>query len=325
VAAGTFLAVGKMMTRPDAPAPAPEPPPVAEPQGKAAPEVDMTALLAEADGLLKEEKWSEASKVYSRALQEEPEQAAALEGRKRATAEAANERKYQELLKDADQAQWHDAFFALEDFPKDSVYASRLDEVRAKVQGGFASGELERGKALLEQGKVDGARQVQVALAEKPFAASEARSLERAIRGAVAAEEAERVREERAARVAEAPPPGPPPPPPRAERRRPRPERAKPARKPVNSDAEYDELMNQAVRMVARGKRAQAVRALEKAHRLKPNDHLPHQRLCAIYPPLGQLEKALRHCKLWLGKEKTGAYKPQIRTRIQQLEEELNR
>lgn len=83
--------------------------------------------------------------------------------------------------------------------------------------------------------------------------------------------------------------------------------------------------MDQALKFLALGQRAKAITLLEKANRLRPGSKFPHQRLCAICPHAGQPQKGLRHCKLWLAKETNSGYKPAIKKKIQQLEDELNR
>ena len=296
---------------PKAPVKPPPPPP---------PEVtvDVQKLMAEGRQHLKGEKWTEAANVFGRVLQSEAENADAKTLRKQAQSEFENKRRYDAVVQDIADEQWSDAYFALEDFPPESVYQPRLDGQRKKVERGFAGDELARGRTLVEEKSLDGAKQVQRALAEKPFATREATTLQKLIDDA-----------EKAAEAAAAKPPvvdDPPRDPPRDRPKRPvrERERERPAEKPAASDRErYDGLMTEALTLMARGERRQAVKLLEQAHRLRPGAHTPHQRLCAIYKPMGKLSKALHHCKMWLAKETNGGYKPAIRRQILLLEAEL--
>ncbi len=324
VAGGAFMLVnrtvepgsgaGATVDPPTPPKPTPPPPPV-DP-------VDVDALMAEGQALLRDEKWAEATNVFDRVLQDQPEHAEAKRLKKQATRESEHKRRYDQLLQDTDDQQWHDAYFALVDFPDDSIYHARLDTVRDKIQNGFADFEVNRARDLAKRGDLEGARKLQASLGEKPFAKAQADKLAAELDEMGRARE--RAREREAAResppVAAKPPQTPPVKRPPRDRPAPR-----AAAGPDDDEDEYSKLMKEALRLVARGERSKAVELLEKAQRMRPSDQRPHQRLCAIYRPMGRLEKALHHCKMWLALEKNGSYKPAIRRNIQQLEAELNR
>ncbi len=324
VAGGAFLLVnrtvepgsgaGATVDPPTQPKPTPPAPPPVDP-------VDVDALMAEGQALLRDEKWAEATNVFDRVLQDQPEHAEAKRLKKQATRESEHKRRYDQLLQDTDDQQWHDAYFALVDFPDDSIYHPRLDTVRDKIQNGFADFEVTRARDLAKRGDLEGARKLQASLSEKPFAKAQADKLAEELDELERAEQRARDREN----ARENPPPvaakPPPPPAERPARERPTPRAA--AR--VDDEEKYQHMMKEALRLVARGERIKAVELLETAHRMRPSDHRPHQRLCAIYRPMGRLEKALHHCKMWLALEKNGSYKPAIRRNIQQLEAELNR
>ena len=284
--------------------------------------VDVPALMQEGQDLLGAEKWAEAAKVFGRVLQEEPDHAEAKDLKKKATREAEHKRRYDQLLQDTQDEQWHDAFFALGDFPEDSIYHPRLDSVRGKIEGGFADFELERARDLARRGDLATARTLQIALGDKAFAKRQADLLGRELDALEAKERAHGLPEARPPDVAppEVRPPHDKPPPEREA-----PTRRAPRERPGQDDASYEELMKDALRHVARGERAKAVELLEKAEKMRPSDQRPHQRLCAIYRPMGRLEKAKHHCKMWLALEQNATYKPAIRKTIEQLEAELNR
>jgi len=285
------------------------------------PGVDVDALMAEGDAHLKAERWTEAANVFGRVLQSVPGHAVATKRRKQAQTEFENKRRYDKLRKDIADEQWSDAYFALEDFPAESVYHPRIRDQGARIQRGFADDELERGRTLVEHKSLDGAREVQRALAEKPFAKRQAERLARLIEKAERdATVVARPVEERP-RVADRRPKRPKRPV-RRDRERDRPREKPPAATPDDVER-YGPLMKEALTLMARGQRRQAVKLLEQAHRLRPGAHTPHQRLCAIYKPMGKLSKALHHCKMWLAKETNGSYKPAIRRQIQLLEAEL--
>ncbi|MEZ4466562.1 MAG: FHA domain-containing protein [bacterium] len=299
--------------------------------------VDVSAGMDEGRQLIDREEWEEAGKAFGRVLQVQPEHEEAQRLRKKSASEAANQRRYNRILKDVEDAQWADAWFALEEFPLDSVYGVRLGPMRERIERGFADAELDRGARLVEDGALDGARKVQAALVQKPFAAGQAEKLADLIRAA-----------ERLAmrppdvRPATEPPPvalntAPPPRRPEvpateaphrapATRPEPPPRRPDPVAAPATADNQptYQDLMKKSLELIAQGRREEAVGLLLKAHRLDPQSHVPHQRLCAVLPALGRTVDALTHCKLWRAKEPNPAYRPRIESRIQQLEAEIN-
>ncbi|MCA9558255.1 MAG: FHA domain-containing protein, partial [Myxococcales bacterium] len=181
VAGGAFMLVNRTVEpgsgagatvdppTPPKPTPPPAPPPV-DP-------VDVDALMAEGQALLRDEKWAEATNVFDRVLQDQPEHAEAKRLKKQATRESEHKRRYDQLLQDTEDQQWHDAYFALVDFPDDSIYHPRLDTVRDKIQNGFADFEVTRARDLAKRGDLEGARKLQASLAEKPFAKAQADAL----------------------------------------------------------------------------------------------------------------------------------------------------
>ncbi len=299
--------------------------PVEPPPAPPEPTVDVEKLMAEGRGHLEKEGWTEATNVFGRVLQSVPDHAEAKRLKAHGQREFENKKRFEAVSKDIADEQWSDAyFFALEDFPRDSVYRPRLEGQRKRVERGFARDELARGRTLVEQASLGGARQIQEALAEKPFAKREAKGLLKLIEAA----------EREAAAAAVTPPDADKPARDvRPDRDRPRPKRPKrdrdrpPRDRPtVDADStaeQYNTLMSEALTLMARGQRRQAVRLLEQAQRLKPGAHRTHQRLCAILKPMGKLQKALHHCKMWLAKEPNGSYKPAIRRQIQLLEADL--
>ncbi len=78
-----------------------------------------------------------------------------------------------------------------------------------------------------------------------------------------------------------------------------------------------------AVAHVARGERQAAVALLEGILAKDPDDKRAHQRLCAIYRPLGRLEDALAHCRRWRALEPNASYHPAIDRNIGSLEAEV--
>ncbi len=327
VALAAFILVGRNTEpkpEPKKPTTQVKPPPPKRPS--AIEEIDIDALMQEGRTHLKGEKWGEAANVFGRVLQTDPNRSEAKDGRRQAQAETKNKSAYEVILNAQADDQWDEAHFRMQDFPKESIYAPRLEPHRKKIQTGYANGELERGKALIRQDDLPGARQMQKALAQKPFALRQAKALAEAIAAAEAAAAAPADQG-----VTEPPKPKPKPDPGARRRRPPRPVAEKPrARDPVKPKpkaaadaAEYEQLMRKALGLMARGARAEAAKALNQAAALRPQAHTPHQRLCAIYQAQGRAKQALKHCRLWLTLETNGAYKAQIRRRIDLLEAEL--
>jgi pSer/pThr/pTyr-binding forkhead associated (FHA) protein len=295
--------------------------------------VDVSALEAEGKTAMSQEQWEEATRVFGRLLQAKPEHDEAQRLHKRALAEGANQRRYNLVLKDVEENQWADAFFGLRDFPLDSLYTTKLGVYRPRIELGFATAELERGLRLVNDANLEGARKVLEALQQHPFASEQATRLAAAIRDAeqvavrpppeapptvAVASEPRRVPDEPVER------PVRPDRPERPERPE-RPVRPPPEAAPtVDPEAAYSEVMEASGRLIAQGRREEAVGQLLKAHRLNPNSHMPHQRLCAILPFLGRTADSLTHCKLWRAKEPNPAYRIKADSMIQQLEAELN-
>lgn len=275
----------------------------------AAPGADVEALMAEGRAHLAAEKWSEAASVFGRVLQSDPDHTEARELRNQANREAENERRFERIRQHVDDKQWVEAFFGLQDFPRESVYTPRVDALRPTIEKGYAEGERERAALLVENGELDAARKLQEELAKHDFARDQVRAIARLIRDAERPEELPPSR--RVASRRPVPRTGPIAPPPAA-----RPARAAPAE-------DYDDLMQRSLALIATGHRKEAAALLERARHLRPGAKAPHQRLCAIYRPLGQLEKALFHCKKWHELEQNGSYRLVIERTIQSIEKEM--
>jgi pSer/pThr/pTyr-binding forkhead associated (FHA) protein len=317
VAVGAFFLVrgGEKTDRPALPANIPSGT-TTQSSGEAAEPVDALALIAEGKGHIEREEWREAANVFGRVLQTEKDHPQARELRNKANREAENQRRFNAIRQQIEDRQFAEAWFAIEDFPQDSLYFERLKDLRPGVEKGYADAELERGKALIQDGQLDAARELQTALSKRPFAKTQADMLASALRPQPAAapvvvasaeprapaEPRRRPPVEAHARTVEAAPP--------------------PAAAPAN-ESEYEELMKRSLELIAKGQRAEAAELLERARELQPGAKAPHQRLCAIYKPLGKLDRALTHCKKWLALEKNGSYRPAIERTIQQIEEEI--
>ncbi len=316
VAVGAFFLVrgGEKTERPALPTNVPSGS-TTQSSGEAPEPVDAVALMAEGRGHIEREEWREAANVFGRVLQTEKEHPEARELRNTANREAENQRRFNTIRQQIEDRQFAEAWFAIEDFPQDSLYFERLKALRPNVEKGYADAELERGRALIQDGQVDAAREVQVALSKRPFAKTQADMLASALRPQPAA----------APVVASAEPRTAPEPRrrPEAERRPERVEAAPPAPAPSAGESEYEDLMKRSLELIAKGQRAEAAELLERARELQPGAKAPHQRLCAIYKPLGKLDRALQHCKKWLALEKNGSYRPAIERTIQQIEEEI--
>ena len=290
--------------------------------------VDLGALLNEGQKAMAQEQWEEASRVYGRILQVNPDHEEALRLRKKAVTEGGNQRRFNRVMKDVEDAQWADAYFALEEFPLDSLYSLKLAALHVRIETGFADAELERGLRLVKDGALDGARKVQISLAARTFATTQAAKLAEAIKEA---ERAAVVRPIDANPPTDAPiamvtdaPRRPPPVRPDTPRTEAPPRRPPPEAPASDNQVGYADLMTNAIQLIAQGRREEAVTLLLKAHRLNPSAHMPHQRLCAILPFLGRTADALTHCKLWRAKEPNPAYRSRAESLIQQLEAELN-
>jgi pSer/pThr/pTyr-binding forkhead associated (FHA) protein/tetratricopeptide (TPR) repeat protein len=318
IAIGTFFLV-----RPNKPAP-PDPKGIAGVQSSNAPmsdsgPVDVARLIAEGETHLSQEAWTDAQRVFDRALQATPNNEQARAGRERAATESANQHNFDDLRRQAAESQWADAYMGLEKFPTGSVYSPRAQELLKKIEPEFATSELQRGRGLIEDGDIVGAREVQHDLATRGF--SEADKLSKEIKAAearkpkdlaVAANPSEPAPATRNPDVATAPPS----PPSAAE---------EPRRGKEDREREYESLINDGVKAMVRGDRDAAAEFYEKAMRLNPESKVPHQRLCTIYKGKGNLERALKHCQKWLDRETNNAYKPAIQQSIDQIKAELNK
>lgn len=89
-----------------------------------------------------------------------------------------------------------------------------------------------------------------------------------------------------------------------------------PAPKP---SGDYDTLITQARRQIARGNHQQAIQQLLKAQRASPKSAKPQSLLCTAYQRLGNRTKALKACKAWLRREPNSRVKPKIEAMIRKL------
>ncbi|MFZ4734897.1 MAG: FHA domain-containing protein [Bradymonadia bacterium] len=316
IAIGTFYLVRKPTPAPVNPTIAGSPAIPSSPPPTAAPEapVDVKQLLAEARGHLEREDFASAERVFDRALQSTPENPEALAGRALAQSEGRARGLLATLRESVENGEWADAYLAAVEFPTDSRYTPEAQKLRKQAEPKFGAGELKRGLDLIESNQLDGARAIQQDLQRRGF--SEAGRLASAIKAA----EAGRVREADPPSVASRPtPPSGAPAPASAERRPPD------ERRPSGSDADYEGLVAEGLKLMALGRREEAAELYERAHKLRTREKLPHQRLCAIYPPMGRLERALYHCKKYLDRESNPGYKPAIELKIQQIEQELKK
>lgn len=281
--------------------------------------VDVGKLVAEGEGHLSQEAWADAQRVFERVLQSTPNNEQARAGRERAVSEAGNQRLFDDLRRHAAESQWADAYLGLEKFATGSVYSPRAQELLKKIEPEFAASELARGRGLLEDNDVEGARVVQRDLDARGF--DEAAKLAKEIKAAEA-RKPKTPDGAPAAPATAAPGPDVAAPPrsaaPDGEARAPRDEK-----KPKGPT--YEELMDEGTKLVVRGNREEAAELFEKAIRINPEGKLAHQRLCVLYQAKGDPNRALRHCKRWLDKETNSSFKPAIQQRIDQLEAELGK
>ena len=321
-----WMIVGRGL-EPSAPTPAPvtdhkattraEPPPPSLPRT-----VDVGELVSEANAHLEAQRWQEAVGVARRVLQSEPEHEEAKALLSDAMNESHNQRRFNEIAELVENRQWPEAWFKLEEFPRESVYTPRIEKLRSSIENEFAASEFERGIALMESGQSDGAEEVLGGLEDLPFATAEAKKLEQAIaearrpkptpaprRPSAGADRGAREPDTADSRPAARHDPLDDPPPPR----------------PAAPRESYDDLMKQSLTFIALGKRSEAVAVLLEAHKLRPGSSAPHQRMCSTFGALGQYQKALQQCEQWLAKEKNASYKPVIRKKIQDLQDRLSR
>lgn len=285
----------------------PQPPPVAE----KAPPPDVAPIVARGNAALDAERWDDARKTFDEALAEVPDHVGARKGRDRAMREAANQPLFEGLEKAVEDDRWSDALARLEEFPADSVYASRVQARRDEIEEGYADGELERGRLLIQAGELDNAERLQKQLAQRDFAEKQARTL---------ADEIEEARKQPSSptnpvEAPEKPDDGAKKPPTRPKTRRP----------PSTANASFDDLITRALRRMMKSDRDAAIVLLKQAAQKRPSSHLPHQRLCAIYKAKQQYKLALSSCKKWLEREPNASYRPAIQRNIEQLQELINR
>ena len=310
IAVGTFFAVRKGGNRgPTATVSAPSLSTAGSTAARPHEAVDVGSLVSEGELHVASQRWSEAQRVFDRALQATPENERARTGRATAEREARNQADFDRLALAAENAEWADAYLGLSTFPADSHYSPSAKSVLARVEPRFTESELARGRALIAENDLSGARAVQQALEERQV--REAETLRREIRTA----------ERRAARPETAQTS-----PSQAASEVPSPASEK---KVISggrmSDEKYEESMKEALKLALRGNREDAAALLERLHQERPGDTLPHQRLCSIYRPMGKLDKALYHCKKLLQKTTNPAYKPQIQRDVDAIEAEMQK
>lgn len=283
--------------------------------------VDVTKLLAEGEGHLSGEAWSEAKRVFERVLQATPNNEQARNGVERATREAEAQQLFERLRGAAEQRQWADAYTGLEHFPPGSVYSPRAVELQKKIEPDFAASELERGRGLVQDGELDAAQVIQKDLATRGL--PEAEKLAKDIKAAEGKKPAVPASNGLAARPSAAAPQVAEPAEPAA------PSEPAPAVQAPNAggddkQAEYEALIDDARKRLVRGDRDGSVAQWEKALKLRPDSKLPYQNLCSIYKARHNFEKAIPFCKKWLARE-TSNYKSELQKLIDEMEADLNR
>ncbi len=293
--------------------PTDKPPTPAPPTPPAAP--DVQPIIDRGNAALADKSWDEARTVFDEALAKVPDHGEARSGRERAVREAANQPRFEGLEKAVADQRWSDAFSRLEEFPNDSVYAPQVQARRDEIEEGFANAELERGRLFIKAGEIENAERTQKDLAKKDFADIQAKTL---------AEEIEEAKRQPSTPETPVEPDGAggaggqaaTPKPPR-----------KPRQRTTNTgpNASFDELITQALRRMMKSDREAAIVLLKRAAKKRPNSHLPHQRLCAIYKARQQHKLALGSCKKWLELEPNASYRPAIQRNISQLQELINR
>jgi tetratricopeptide (TPR) repeat protein len=232
-------------------------------------------------------------------------------------AEGERQKQFEELRRQAAESQWADAYMGLEKFPAGSVYTPRAQELLKKIEPEFAASELARGRGLLEDGDLEGARVVQRDLDARGF--DEAAKLTKEIKTA----EARKPKTPEETPATPGSTTGPDVAAPRSAAPATEPQPAREDKKPKGPT--YDELMDEATKLMVRGSREEAAELYEKAIRLNPEGKLAHQRLCVLYQAKGDSSRALRHCKRWFEKETNNSFKPAIQKHIDQLEAELGK
>ncbi len=316
VAVVAFLGVRKW-NRSSSPGPSPQ---IQVPkQPKAQSDFDSKVLLDEGQEHLKALRWREAERAFERIIQTEPQHEEALRLDKIARQENSNQERLSKLRKEVEAQQWSEAYFLFTEFARDSVYFSEVSEMRSEIEEGFAQSELERGRDLITYQDLEGAGNLQLSLAQKPFAQKQAKLLNEEIKTAAQAQLKTNKLVRRSRSI------------PKASRRRPAPKPdlepeppSDPEHPAVDEEEEYDKVMDQAMSLFIQGKRNQAAEFFERAQRLKPGAKEAHARLCAIYPTMGRLKRALFHCKRNLKIENDPSHRKNLKRIIEGLERELD-
>jgi hypothetical protein len=95
---------------------------------------------------------------------------------------------------------------------------------------------------------------------------------------------------------------------------------AKKSTSPGSEPSRFETLLSEARMDTVKGNRAAAVRRLNEAVRLRPDDKRPYQYLCGVLPRLGETKTALAACRAWIAKEHNPAFKARAKRQIEQLE-----
>ena len=149
--AAPAVAVAPMASGP--PAPTAAAPTAAAPTG--APVVEAAARLADADKLMKDERWSEAIKLLSEVLQKDPNLELARDKRAKATAEQKNQDALTNLSESVDKKDTDRAHDAFRKIPDDSVYKKRADDLWTRVKPTYVQKHLAAAKRFKDDGRCD--------------------------------------------------------------------------------------------------------------------------------------------------------------------------
>ncbi|MEZ4436408.1 MAG: FHA domain-containing protein [bacterium] len=290
------------------------------PEPIAPPPVDVGPDLAEAERLAAAENWDGAIAAYDRVLIAKPADDTARAGRDRAIREKGHRGQLERLAAAVDDKNWAVALDRLGDVPEDSVYAARVAELRPRIETGYADAEYKRGRALVDERRLDDADALAAALAARPYTQDAARKLRDDITSARAAAAATPPVERPTPVAVVQDPPTPPtqnpptqtPPTPK------RPERPPPAARD-----DYTSFIERGLQAMGRGDRAAATVLFEKAREARPGSKVPYQRLCAVYKAQENYARALPNCERWLSMEENASYKVQIQRTIDQIKDRL--
>jgi pSer/pThr/pTyr-binding forkhead associated (FHA) protein/tetratricopeptide (TPR) repeat protein len=289
--AGAAVAVAPMASGVPAPS-APAPAPTGVPAPTAAPGADLAARLADADRLMKDERWGEAIKLLSELLQKDPNQELARDKRAKATAEQKNQDALTNLSesvdkKDADKA--HDAFKKI---PDDSVYKKRADDLWTRVKPAFVQRHLAAAKRLKDEGRCDAMKRELAAVEAQDAGGPEAAKLRKDCKeqGAVVIAPKERPVKEKPVKQPE----------------------EKVAAAPAMDDVKAKELVDQAAVAFARGQNGQAIDLARQATKLTKKPGLLNRAYATM--ALGQCSSGRKDAAQKLANRLDGAWKGQVKS-----------